>query len=140
MFLIIVVTFKSTLLLNLPFFMFLDVRFMELTLKPGQELLPGTQYFVTVKEGLAPLTGLALRQDYTFNFYTSGAGSSAGPYIEGIEPSFGGIEGNTPVVVYGMNFEIMPETAWVHGYKMFWIVSAIITLTLTIVLRKARLL
>jgi|TARA_B100001093_G_C26838881_1_gene1019621 magnesium transporter len=42
--------------------------------------------------------------------------------------------------VYGMNFEIMPETEWVHGYKMFWIVSAIITLTLTIVLRKARLL
>lgn len=42
--------------------------------------------------------------------------------------------------VYGMNFEVMPETAWIHGYKMFWIVSAIITFTLTIVLRKARLL
>ena len=42
--------------------------------------------------------------------------------------------------VYGMNFEIMPETEWVHGYKMFWIVSAIITVTLTFVLRKARLL
>ena len=42
--------------------------------------------------------------------------------------------------VYGMNFEIMPETEWVHGYKMFWIVSAIITTTLTFVLRKARLL
>ena len=42
--------------------------------------------------------------------------------------------------VYGMNFEIMPETAWVHGYKMFWVVSAIITLTLTLLLRKARLL
>jgi magnesium transporter len=42
--------------------------------------------------------------------------------------------------VYGMNFEIMPETEWVHGYKMFWIVSAIITVTLTFILRKARLL
>jgi len=42
--------------------------------------------------------------------------------------------------VYGMNFEVMPETEWVHGYKMFWIVSAIITVTLTLVLRRARLL
>ena len=42
--------------------------------------------------------------------------------------------------VYGMNFEVMPETEWVHGYKMFWIVSAVITVTLTFVLRKARLL
>lgn len=42
--------------------------------------------------------------------------------------------------VYGMNFELMPETEWVHGYKMFWIVSAIITATLTIVLKRARLL
>lgn len=42
--------------------------------------------------------------------------------------------------VYGMNFEVMPETEWVHGYKMFWIVSAFITVTLTFVLRKARLL
>lgn len=42
--------------------------------------------------------------------------------------------------VYGMNFEVMPETSWAHGYTMFWIVSAIITVTLTIVLKRARLL
>ncbi len=42
--------------------------------------------------------------------------------------------------VYGMNFEVMPETEWAHGYTLFWIVSAIITVTLTIVLKRARLL
>ena len=42
--------------------------------------------------------------------------------------------------VYGMNFEVMPELEWQHSYAMFWVVSAIITVTLTIVLRRARLL
>jgi magnesium/cobalt transport protein CorA len=42
--------------------------------------------------------------------------------------------------VYGMNFEIMPEIQWAHGYIYFWILSAVITATLVIVLRRARLL
>jgi magnesium transporter len=42
--------------------------------------------------------------------------------------------------VYGMNFEIMPEVQWAHGYSYFWILSAVITTTLIIVLRRARLL
>jgi magnesium transporter len=42
--------------------------------------------------------------------------------------------------VYGMNFEAMPETTWPHGYKMFWVISAGITIGLTILLRRARLL
>ena len=42
--------------------------------------------------------------------------------------------------VYGMNFEVMPELEWRHSYAMFWVVSAIITVTLTIVLKRARLL
>jgi magnesium transporter len=42
--------------------------------------------------------------------------------------------------VYGMNFEVMPELEWQHSYAMFWVVSAIITITLTIVLKRARLL
>ena len=42
--------------------------------------------------------------------------------------------------VYGMNFSAMPETEWAHGYKMFWVISAVITISLTIVLRRARLL
>lgn len=42
--------------------------------------------------------------------------------------------------VYGMNFEVMPELEWQHSYAMFWVVSAIITVTLTIVLKRARLL
>ena len=42
--------------------------------------------------------------------------------------------------VYGMNFEIMPEVQWVHGYLFFWILSLAITTTLVVVLRRARLL
>ena len=42
--------------------------------------------------------------------------------------------------VYGMNFEIMPEVRWVHGYLFFWILSLGITTTLVVVLRRARLL
>lgn len=42
--------------------------------------------------------------------------------------------------VYGMNFEVMPETAWKHGYVYFWMLSAMITFTLVLVLRRARLL
>ena len=42
--------------------------------------------------------------------------------------------------VYGMNFEIMPEIQWANGYIYFWVLSAVITTTLVIVLRRARLL
>ena len=42
--------------------------------------------------------------------------------------------------VYGMNFAIMPEITWDHGYIYFWILSATITMTLVMVLRRARLL
>jgi magnesium transporter len=42
--------------------------------------------------------------------------------------------------VYGMNFEIMPEVEWENGYIYFWILSAVITVTLVILLRRARLL
>jgi magnesium transporter len=42
--------------------------------------------------------------------------------------------------VYGMNFEIMPEIEWENGYTYFWILSGVITVTLIIVLRRARLL
>ncbi|MEX0669910.1 MAG: CorA family divalent cation transporter [Pirellulales bacterium] len=42
--------------------------------------------------------------------------------------------------VYGMNFNAMPEIEWVHGYAMFWVISAVITVSLTILLRRMRLL
>jgi magnesium transporter len=42
--------------------------------------------------------------------------------------------------VYGMNFEGIPELAWTHGYKFFWALSALITVGLVLVLRRARLL
>jgi magnesium transporter len=44
------------------------------------------------------------------------------------------------VGVYGMNFEIMPEIQWANGYIYFWVLSAAITTSLVIVLRRARLL
>lgn len=42
--------------------------------------------------------------------------------------------------VYGMNFDVMPETRWTHGYLFFWVVSGCISLGLTLFLRRARLL
>jgi magnesium/cobalt transport protein CorA len=42
--------------------------------------------------------------------------------------------------VYGMNFERIPELAWSHGYGFFWALSAMITGSLIVVLRRARLL
>ena len=42
--------------------------------------------------------------------------------------------------VYGMNFEVIPETTWTHGYYYFWGVSAAITLVMVVALRRAKLL
>lgn len=42
--------------------------------------------------------------------------------------------------VYGMNFEVLPEIRWAHGYAYFWVLTAIITITLVIILRRLRLL
>jgi len=42
--------------------------------------------------------------------------------------------------VYGMNFEVMPEVRWAHGYVYFWTLSTAIALTLVLLLRRARLL
>ncbi len=42
--------------------------------------------------------------------------------------------------VYGMNFEVMPEIRWAHGYIYFWVLSSIVTLTLVVLLRRSRLL
>ncbi len=42
--------------------------------------------------------------------------------------------------VYGMNFEVLPETKWQHGYFVFWGVAAIITVALLWLMRKNKLL
>jgi hypothetical protein len=42
--------------------------------------------------------------------------------------------------VYGMNFEVLPEVRWTHGYAYFWVLSAIITGALVVLLRRVRLL
>lgn len=42
--------------------------------------------------------------------------------------------------VYGMNFESIPELGWVHGYKFFWGISTAITVSLVVLLRRAKLL
>src|SRR5689334_4090986 len=49
-------------------------RILELRLHAGTELLPGTRYYVRVRKGLVPLTGLSLDRDYVFYFTTSAAG------------------------------------------------------------------
>jgi magnesium transporter len=42
--------------------------------------------------------------------------------------------------VYGMNFEIIPELRWEHGYLAFWGVVAITVTALVLVMRKYKLL
>jgi magnesium transporter len=42
--------------------------------------------------------------------------------------------------VYGMNFEVLPETKWPHGYLFFWALTALIVSTLLIIMRRSRLL
>lgn len=42
--------------------------------------------------------------------------------------------------VYGMNFKTMPETEWRHGYLAFWLVSLVLTMALTAVMRRTRML
>lgn len=42
--------------------------------------------------------------------------------------------------IYGMNFRVMPETQWAHGYTLFWVLSALITVGLTLALRRAQVL
>jgi magnesium/cobalt transport protein CorA len=42
--------------------------------------------------------------------------------------------------VYGMNFDVMPEVRWQNGYLYFWLLVAVITGTMWLGLRRARLL
>jgi magnesium transporter len=42
--------------------------------------------------------------------------------------------------VYGMNFEVLPELKWEHGYLFFWVVVATIATTLLLVMRRMRVL
>jgi len=39
-----------------------------------------------------------------------------------------------------MNFEVLPEIRWTHGYAYFWVLSAIITIALVVLLKRLRLL
>jgi magnesium transporter len=38
--------------------------------------------------------------------------------------------------VYGMNFDVLPELRWPHGYLYFWIVSVIVVISLIVFLRR----
>lgn len=42
--------------------------------------------------------------------------------------------------IYGMNFEILPELQWTYGYAMFWGAVLLISATLIVMLRRAKLL
>jgi magnesium transporter len=41
--------------------------------------------------------------------------------------------------VYGMNFEHLPELRWQYGYLIFWVIVAVIVLTLLGLMRRAKL-
>lgn len=38
--------------------------------------------------------------------------------------------------VYGMNFDVLPELRWPHGYLYFWIVSVVVVVSLIVFLRR----
>jgi len=42
--------------------------------------------------------------------------------------------------VYGMNFEVLPETKWEYGYAFFWIAVGVIAAALLLVMRRNKLL
>lgn len=42
--------------------------------------------------------------------------------------------------VYGMNFEVLPETKWEHGYLFFWVLVVVIVAALLVAMRRLRLL
>jgi magnesium transporter len=42
--------------------------------------------------------------------------------------------------VYGMNFEVLPELKWQHGYALFWLTATVIVVGLLIVMRRMKLL
>ncbi|NOY91989.1 MAG: hypothetical protein GXP55_12400, partial [Deltaproteobacteria bacterium] len=86
-----------------------DRRFIELRRKPGIELESNMQYFVTLRGGLAPLTGLPLANDYVFNFISSRAGSAVQPDIISVSPASGSVAGGTSVVVCGHDFGPDPD-------------------------------
>ena len=83
-------------------------RFIELRRLEGAELERNERYVVTLREGLAPLTGLPLSSDFEFDFFTSPAGAEEAPRIVSVEPGVGGIEGG-PFVVCVENLGENPE-------------------------------
>jgi magnesium transporter len=42
--------------------------------------------------------------------------------------------------VYGMNFEILPEKEWEHGYLFFWLATGVIVIGLVALMRRLKLL
>jgi len=42
--------------------------------------------------------------------------------------------------VYGMNFEVLPELKWEHGYALFWFTATVIVVALLILMRRMKLL
>lgn len=60
------------------------------TFRPGEPLLPSTEYRVTVGAGLTDTVGALLREDYTWTFTTTF------PEVLRIEPAAGSLEGPSP--------------------------------------------
>ena len=84
-------------------------RFLHLVRKDGVALSQDTRYYVVLRKGLAPLTGLPMAQDYQSSFVTSAVGAAAGPTINSVSPDTGSIQGGTPLIVRGTNFGSSPS-------------------------------
>jgi len=87
----------------------LATRFIDITRLDTFAFESNEKYFVVLKQGIAPLTGLALASDYVFAFTTSPAGNALAPDIQSVSPSTGGIEGGVKITIRGINFGSEPE-------------------------------
>ncbi|HED40633.1 MAG TPA: hypothetical protein ENJ13_09420, partial [Chromatiales bacterium] len=87
----------------------LATRFINITRADTFVFEQNKKYFIILKQGLTPLTGLELNSDYVFSFTTSPAGNAQAPNIESVTPSTGGIEGGTQITIRGVNFGANPE-------------------------------
>lgn len=92
-------------------------RFIKLTRNQNAVLDKAMKYYVRIKKGLDPLTGLALSETYEFVFNTSAAGNAIKPDVVSITPNTGSIEGNTQVVIRGTNFGDKPKL-YIGGQRL----------------------
>ncbi|KPA12609.1 Cell surface receptor IPT/TIG domain protein, partial [Candidatus Magnetomorum sp. HK-1] len=85
--------------------------------KNGNTLKANTKYYVTIKKGLPPISGLPLNTDVQFGFITKASQHDMSPHISSCEPSAGTIDGNTTIVITGNNFGDNP-VVYIGGQRL----------------------